>query len=184
MFFAFRMRLSPQLLLFDELPNHELFELEGIHEELLLIDGSQELLELGIHDDEPLELIDGNQDDELDPLLLLLEENKLEPSTTPTPKPIPNTARTVEMGYSSKACWACDCTCSAPWRTWPIMSCMPCAMPAWPCWPCPCCSVLPLKCCCEPAYECRVAIISLLQNGSDSRGAAANVVGRARLHTR
>jgi len=76
--------LSVQLL--GELlpPNHEPFE-------LLLIEGNQEeLWELdGYHDDEVLE---GHQ------LELDDEENIAEPSATPTPKPTPNTASTVEIG--------------------------------------------------------------------------------------
>jgi len=59
----------------------------------------------GSHDEE-LELIDGNQLDEEpegyqledDEDQLDCEENRDDPSTTPTPNPMPNTARTVEMG--------------------------------------------------------------------------------------
>jgi hypothetical protein len=61
----------------------------------------------GSHDEE-LELIDGNQleeepegnqlDDEEDQLDDDDEENREDPRTTPTPKPMPKTARTVEMG--------------------------------------------------------------------------------------
>jgi hypothetical protein len=73
---------------------------------------NQDWLLEGSHDEEP-ELIEGNQlDDELDGTQLDeegyqledeedqldCEENSEDPSTTPTPKPIPNTARTVEMG--------------------------------------------------------------------------------------
>jgi len=77
---------SPQ---FDELPlpNHELLEPDGSQDdELELIEGNQ-------FDDEPV----GNQlDDEEDQLDD--EENSVDPRTTPTPTPMPNTASTVEMG--------------------------------------------------------------------------------------
>ena len=71
-----------------------------------MLDGSQ---------DDELELIDGNQlDDEPDgnqlddepegyqlddeEVQLDDEENREDPSTTPSPRPIPNTARTVDIG--------------------------------------------------------------------------------------
>jgi len=92
MFFALRIIPSVQ---FEEFPeNHELPEL-GFHDDEpeLLIEGNHDELEL---------LILGNQDDddsgtqsddeELD------DDSIADPSTTPTPKPIPNTASTVEMG--------------------------------------------------------------------------------------
>jgi hypothetical protein len=98
MLFAPRTRLSLQL--FDELPpNHEPFELEGSHDDWWdPIDGShEELLELidGNQDDEPPELNEGSQDEELDDEL---EENIIEPTHTPTPRPMPNTASTVDSG--------------------------------------------------------------------------------------
>jgi hypothetical protein len=86
MLLALFIRPSPQ---FDELelPNQELLDPDGSHDdELELIDGNQ-------LPDEP----DGNQlDDEEDQLDE--DENSVEPSTTPTPNPMPNTASTVEMG--------------------------------------------------------------------------------------
>lgn len=95
MFLALFIRPSPQ---FEEpeLPNQELFE------------------PVGSHDDEPDELIDGNQLDEDcegyqfdEPDGNQLEEeddqweddeNIADPSTTPTPTPMPKTANTVEIG--------------------------------------------------------------------------------------
>ena len=85
MLLALFIRPSPQ---FEELelPNHELLEPVGNHEdELELIDGNQF---------DELEGIQLDEDDQLDDD----EENSVEPSTTPTPRPMPNTARTVEMG--------------------------------------------------------------------------------------
>lgn len=94
MFLALFIRPSPQ---FDELefPNQELLEPDGSHdEELELIEGNQLDDELdGSQLDDPL----GNQfddDDQLDDG----EENSVDPRTTPTPRPMPNTARTVEIG--------------------------------------------------------------------------------------
>jgi len=90
--------LSPQ---FDELPENQLFELEGIHDdELELIDGNQELEEEEPEGHQLLEEPEGSQlfdefDHEFDDDIIE------EPSTTPTPKPMPNTASTVEIGYSS-----------------------------------------------------------------------------------
>lgn len=66
-------------------PLNQLLEFEGNHDESPIIDGNQLL------DDEPL----GNHlDDEDDDS----GENIEEPSKTPTPIPIPNTANTVEIG--------------------------------------------------------------------------------------
>jgi hypothetical protein len=62
--------------------------LEGSHdEELELIDGNQ-------FDEEP----DGSQLDDEEDQFDDDEENREDPSTTPTPRPMPNTAKTVEMG--------------------------------------------------------------------------------------
>jgi hypothetical protein len=63
-------------------------ELEGIHDELELIDGNQELDDEPGYQEEPLE---NQSDDER-------EDISDEPITTPTPKPIPNTVNTVESG--------------------------------------------------------------------------------------
>jgi len=105
MFLAPFTRLSPQ---FDEwLPNQELFELlEGSHDEpLQLIEGSHdELCEFieGNQDDDELEGIQLEEDHELDDWL----ENIDMPTQTPTPMPTPNTANTVDRGYSSTTCLA------------------------------------------------------------------------------
>jgi hypothetical protein len=81
------MRPSPHCEGLLELPNQELFELEGSHDdEWELIDGNQ-------LDDEPGGSQLDDEDQELDG-----DENIADPSTTPTPKPMPNTASTVEMG--------------------------------------------------------------------------------------
>jgi hypothetical protein len=77
---------SPQFEELLELPNQELFDPDGSHDdELEFIEGNQ--FE---------EALDGNQfdaDEHWDE-----DENIVDPSTTPTPKPMPKTARTVEMG--------------------------------------------------------------------------------------
>jgi len=87
MFLALFIRPSPQFDAF-ELPNQELLEPVGSHDdELELIDGNQ-------LDDEP----EGNQLDDEEDQLEDDEENSVDPRTTPTPKPMPNTARTVEIG--------------------------------------------------------------------------------------
>lgn len=100
-----RIRLSPQECGWLE-PNHDDCELDGIQE--CEPDGIQECELEGIHDE--LELIDGNQELDEDPEGSHDEppENQSdeddrddiidEPSTTPTPKPMPNTASTVEIG--------------------------------------------------------------------------------------
>jgi len=97
MFFALRIIPSDQ---FEEFPeNQELLagfhdddELEGHHDEPeLLIEGNHdecELLVLGNQEDDDSDI---QSDEELDDIIA-------EPSTTPTPKPIPNTASTVEIG--------------------------------------------------------------------------------------
>jgi len=91
MFLAPRIRLSLQ---FEEFPENQLFPLEGIHDdEFELIEGNQEF------DDEGHQLLDpdgiallNDEDHEFDDDIIE------EPSTTPTPSPMPNTARTVESG--------------------------------------------------------------------------------------
>jgi len=101
MFFALRIMPSVQ---FEEFPeNQELLEFgfhddefEGHHDE-------PELLIEGNHDEFELLLILGNQEDDDDSGIQsddeeLDDDSIAEPSTTPTPKPIPNTASTVEMG--------------------------------------------------------------------------------------
>jgi hypothetical protein len=81
-------RPSPQFDALLELPNQELLEPDGSHEdELELIDGSQP-------DDDP----DGNQLDDEEDQLDDGDENRVDPRTTPTPKPMPKTASTVEIG--------------------------------------------------------------------------------------
>jgi len=82
MFRALRIKLSPQ---FDVLPeNHDPFELEGNQDEPVLIEGN--------HEDDELE---GNQLDEWEELD---DGISAAPSRQPTPRPIPNTARTVDSG--------------------------------------------------------------------------------------
>jgi len=109
MFFAPCIRLSPQ---FEEelLPN----QLEGLllllNQELCDPEGSHDEELLGIHDDEPL----GNQFEYLE---LEDEEKNDVPKATPTPNPRPNTASTVDRGYSSTTCCACDCTARVVDRT-------------------------------------------------------------------
>jgi hypothetical protein len=95
MFLALFMKPSPQFEAF-ELPNQELLEPEGNHdEEPELIEGSQ--LDDELDGNQLEEELEGYQlDDEEDQLDC--EENREDPSTTPTPKPIPKTARTVEIG--------------------------------------------------------------------------------------
>jgi hypothetical protein len=87
---------------FDELlwpPNHEPFELDGIHDdEPELIEGNHE------DDDEEWSGFQLDDDDEwsgfqLDELHELDDDGiSADPSTTPTPSPMPNTASTVESG--------------------------------------------------------------------------------------
>jgi len=89
--------LSVQLDVLLWLPNHEPFELEGIHdEELELIEGNHD------EDDEwnGFQLDEDEEGFQLDEELHELDDEGIsaEPSTTPTPKPMPNTASTVESG--------------------------------------------------------------------------------------
>jgi hypothetical protein len=119
---ALFIRLSAQLLEEPFPPNHDWFEPDGSHDDepCELIDGNQdeEPLELiegnqddepelidGNHDEEPLELIDGNQLD--DEEYELEDENIAIPTQAPTPSPKPNTASTVDSGYSSTTWRAC-----------------------------------------------------------------------------
>lgn len=97
MLLALRIMLSVQFEGFEfELPPNQEFELDGIHDELELIDGNHdEEDDDGYQDDEEPE---GSQLDE-DPQEFDDEEDiSEEPSTTPTPRPMPNTASTVERG--------------------------------------------------------------------------------------
>ena len=84
MLLALFTRPSPQFEELFELPNQELLDPEGSH------DDEPELIAGNQWDEEP----EGNQlDEEWED-----EENSVDPSTTPTPTPMPNTASTVEIG--------------------------------------------------------------------------------------
>jgi hypothetical protein len=100
-FLAPCIKLSPHE---PELPplNHD-GELEGIQDEEPL-----ELME-GIHEDEPEgiqdDVLEGHHEEPLPDMPMSVEyddedelENSVDPRTTPTPKPMPNTASTVERG--------------------------------------------------------------------------------------
>jgi len=88
MLLALFIKPSPQFDALLELPNQELLDPDGSHDdELEFIDGSQP-------DDEP----EGSQPEDEEYQFDDDDENRVDPRTTPTPKPMPKTASTVEIG--------------------------------------------------------------------------------------